>query len=436
MKNPRRDFLKNSGKALAASAFLTLPFDPTSSFAESAAPVVNVGLIGCRGMGWNNLKSFLRNDGVVVRALCDVDNNILEQRKAELSAQNIAPEIFTDHRKLLEMKDLQAVIIATPDHWHCLQLVDALKAGKDVYVEKPLANSIAESWAMVKAVSNYPQIVQVNQWQRSQAHFQNAVQYVRSGKLGKIAMVRVWMHRANSQPLPVAPNEDVPAGVDYDRWLGPAKRRSFNKNRFHYEFRWFWDYAGGLMTDWGVHLLDVACWGMNCRYPKAVLSSGGKYVFSDDARETPDTQNVLYQYDDFDISWEHTLAGGRGYFNQGHGIAFIGRNGTLIVSRKGWEVIPEKDLIEAVPFTPSTDNGLDLHVANFLDAVRTRDAGKLNCPVTTGSLAAEISHMGNIAFQTREHLVWQEKENNFASRKANRFIAPDYQNGYKLPDFR
>lgn len=436
MKNQRRDFLKTSGKALAASAFVNLPFAPTVLFGNSEETAVNVGLIGCRGMGWNNLKSFLKNPGVSVRALCDVDNTILEQRKTELASQNIFPEVFADHRKLLEMKDIQAVIIATPDHWHCLQLIDALKAGKDVYVEKPLANSIAESRAMVKAVRSYPQMVQVNQWQRSQAHFQNAVQYVRSGKLGKIALVKVWMHRANSQPLPVSADENVPPGVDYERWLGPARRRPFNKNRFHYEFRWFWDYAGGLMTDWGVHLLDVACWGMNCSYPKAVLSSGGKYVFSDDARETPDTQNVLYQFNDFDISWEHTLAGGRGYFNQGHGIAFIGKNGTLIVSRKGWEVIPEKDLIEAVPFTPSTDNGLDLHVVNFLEAVKTRDAGKLNCPVQTGSLAAEISHMGNIAFQTREHLLWKEKEGEFASRKANRLIAPDYQNGYKLPDFR
>lgn len=434
MKNLRREFLKNSGKVLAASAFLST-FEAVALEKELAQDAVNVGLIGCRGMGWNNLKSFLKNPGIAVRALCDVDANILEQRKSELAAQNIHPEVFSDHQKMLEMKDINVVIIATPDHWHCLQLIDALKAGKDVYVEKPLANSIAESWAMVKAVQKYPQIVQVNQWQRSQSHFQHAMQYVREGKLGKIAMVKVWMHRANSQALAVVPDEAVPPGIDYERWLGPAPRRPFNKNRFHYEFRWFWDYAGGLMTDWGVHLLDVACWGMNCRYPQEVLSSGGKYVFHDDARETPDTQHVLYKYADFDITWEHTLAGGRGYFNQGHGIAFIGKNGTMVVSRKGWEVFPEKDSIEAVPFTPSSDNGLDLHVTNFLEAVRTRNSGKLNCPITTGALAAEISHMGNIAFQTRERLVWDARKNSFDTRKSKRLISGSYNNGYKLPSF-
>lgn len=434
MKNQRREFLKNSAKVLAGSALLT-SYESVARQSQPSAESLNVGLIGCRGMGWNNLKSFLKNPGVTIRALCDVDQNILEQRKTELAGQAIFPEVFSAHQKMLELKDLNIVIIATPDHWHCLQLIDALKAGKDVYLEKPLANSIAESWAMVKAVEKYPRIVQVNQWQRSQSHFQDAMRYVRDGNLGKIAMVKVWMHRANSQALPVIANEAVPAGIDYDTWLGPARRQPFNKNRFHYEFRWFWDYAGGLMTDWGVHLLDVACWGMDCRYPQEVLSSGGKYVFPEDARETPDTQHVLYKYADFDITWEHTLAGGRGYFNQGHGIAFIGRNGTMVVSRKGWEVFPEKDLIEAVPFTPSSDNGLDLHVTNFLEAVRNKDASKLNCPITTGALAAEISHMGNIAFQTRERLVWDDRKKSFDTRKSKRLMSRSYNNGYKLPSF-
>jgi predicted dehydrogenase len=430
----RRDFLKHSGAAVAATALSSIPF-VASAFGQRSnqAQTLRVGLIGCRGMGWNNLKSFLKNKDVSVSAICDIDENVIANRMKELGEMGVTAKSYKDYRRLLDDRDVDVVIIATPDHWHCLQLVDACAAGKDVYAEKPLANSITESRVMVQAVEQHNRIVQVNQWQRSQAHFKNAMNYVQGGKLGKIAMVKTWMHRGGSTPLPVVNDDAVPAGVDYKTWLGPAKERPFNKNRFHYEFRWFWDYAGGLMTDWGVHLIDVALWGMKATHPKTIVCSGGKYVFPEDARETPDTQNVLYNYGDFDITWEHTLAGGRGYFNQNHGIAFIGKNGTLVVSRKGWEVIPEKDLIEAVPWQDASDNGLDLHVTNFIEAVRSKDKSKLNCPVTTGALVAEVSHMGNIAYRTGETLHWDSVKNKFAEKGASRMIGSDYHNGYKMP---
>jgi predicted dehydrogenase len=427
----RREFLKQSGRLAATTALINVPLGLSASAVKNSAASVRVGLIGCKGMGWNNLKSFMKNPDVSVEALCDIDENILTQRKSELQQQGINVTGYTDHRKLLENKNIDVVIIATPDHWHCLQLLDACAAGKDIYVEKPLANSIGEVTKMVNAVAASKRIVQANQWQRSQAHFKDAVNYLHEGKLGKIVLVKTWMHRSNSVALPPVADEPVPSGVDYDRWLGPAEKRPFNKNRFHYEFRWYWDYAGGLMTDWGVHLLDIALWGMKARLPMSVVSSGGKYVF-DDARETPDTQNVLYNYGAFDITWEHTLVGGRGYFNQNHGLAFIGQNGTLILSRRGWEVVPEKDLIAAVPWTPSSDNGLDLHVTNFLDAVRTRDATRLNCPVAAAGLAAEVSHMGNIAFRTGDKINWNDQKRSFDSKKANEFVTARYHNGYKL----
>src|SRR4030095_16238398 len=178
---------------------------------------------------------------------CDVDSNVLNQRNEELGKINIKPTLYTDYRKLLENKDVDAVIVATPDHWHCLQMIDACAAGKDVFLEKPVSNSIYEAQLMVRAARRYNKIVQVAQWQRSQQHFQNAIEFVRSGKLGKISSAKTWMYRGGTTPLPVLPNEPVPVGVDYAMWLGPAQKRPFNKNRFHYEFRWFLDYAGGFV---------------------------------------------------------------------------------------------------------------------------------------------------------------------------------------------
>jgi predicted dehydrogenase len=234
------------------------------------------------------------------------------------------------------------VIVATPDHWHCLQMVDALAAGKDVFVEKPVSNSIHEAQAMVAAANRYNKIVQVAQWQRSQQHFADAIAFVHSGKLGKIASTKAWMYRGGTTALPPVPNEVPPAGVDYNMWLGPAQKRTFNKNRFHYEFRWFWDYAGGLMTDWGVHLIDMVLLGMKADVPKSVSASGGKYIFPADARETPDVLTAVYDFGDFQMTWEHNMATSVGLYGLQHGIAFIGENGTLLLNRNGWEVRPDK----------------------------------------------------------------------------------------------
>lgn len=435
MEIERRDFLKKAGTILAGTVAVTAPF---SAFAATktgvgAADKLNIALIGCKGMGWSNLKSFLKNPEVNLAGICDIDENILSQRKKELQDLQIQPQVYTDYRKLLENKDVDAVIIATPDHWHCLQMIEACAAGKDVYVEKPLANSIEESRLMTRAVEKYGRIVQVNQWQRSQDHFNEAVNYIHQGSLGKIVLAKTWMHRGNTQPLPKAAVEPVPEGVHYDMWLGPAPKRPFDRNHFHYDFRWYWDYAGGLMTDWGVHLLDIALWGMKCQRPEAIMSSGGKYTFPDDARETPDTQSVIYRYPGFDITWEHTMSGGRGYFGQNHGIAFIGQKGTLVVSRKGWEVFPEREQIAKVEWKNSSDNGLDKHVVNFINAVRTRDRAALNCPVPTAALCAEVSHMGNIALRAGGSLDWDESKQRFGNKKANRLIAASYNNGWRLP---
>ncbi len=436
----RRSFLRNTTlTAIGSGIIASVPMDVLAAIRKKISPndSINVALIGCKGMGWSNLTSMLKMPEVQCVALCDVDSNVLNQRKAELEKINIKPKTYTDYRKLLENKDVDAVIIATPDHWHCLQMIDACAAGKDVYVEKPVSNSIREAQLMVEAARKYNKVVQVNQWQRSQQHFHNAIEFVKSGKLGKISLTKTWMFRAGSTPLPVVPDEPVPAGVDYDLWLGPAKKRPFNKNRFHYEFRWFWDYAGGLMTDWGVHLIDMVLWGMNAEAPQSVMAAGGKYTFPQDARETPDLQTVVYDYSGFQMLWEHNMASGTGNYGLQHGIAFIGENGTLLLNRSGWEVRPDKvkneEKMKAVAWQPRIDDGLDKHTVNFIEVVKSRENEKLNCPIEAGARVAINCHMGNIALRTGEKILWNAADSKFNNARANELIKPDYLNGWKLP---
>jgi predicted dehydrogenase len=438
----RRIFLKQTTlTALGYGVVAAVPMELLAKLRKNISPneTIGVAVIGCRGQGWSNLTSMLKMPELNCIAICDIDRNVLDQRKAELEKINIKPAIYTDYRKLLENKDIDVVIIGTPDHWHCLQMIDSCAAGKDVFVEKPLANSIYEAQQMVAAVKKYDRIVQVGQWQRSQQHFKDAINFVRSGKLGAVSSTKAWMYRGGTTALPVLPNEPVPAGVDYDLWLGPSKKRPFNKNRFHYEFRWFWDYAGGLMTDWGVHLIDMVLMGMNAEVPKSVVASGGKYIFPGDARETPDLQTVVYDYGKFQMTWEHNMALGSGLYGMQHGIAFIGENGTLLLSRSGWEVRPDKQKdqlkMETVAWQPSVDRGLDKHTVNFIEAVKSRKKDLLNCPVEAGARVAINAHMGNIAQRTGEKIFWNGSQNVFTSNKAQQLVKPVYNNGWKLPKF-
>jgi predicted dehydrogenase len=436
----RRNFLRNSAITVAGTGLVAaVPMEVLASLRKRVpfSDHIRVGLIGCRGQGWSNLTAILKMSEVQCVAICDVDQNVLDQRRAELDKINIKPVLYNDYRKLLQNKDIDVVIISTPDHWHCLMMCEAVAAGKDVFVEKPAANSIFEAQLMTNATKKYNKVVQVGQWQRSQQHFQDAIAFVRSGKLGKVTSTKAWMYRGGTTPLPVLPDEPVPHGVDYTMWLGPAQKRPFNKNRFHYEFRWFWDYAGGLMTDWGVHLIDMVLMGMNADVPKSVVAQGGKFVFPGDARETPDLQTVLYDYGNFQLTWEHTMASGLGLYGMQHGIAFIGENGTLLLNRSGWEVRPDKNKdvpkMESVAWQPSTDRGLDKHMVNFVDVIKSRKKELLNCPIEAGARVAINAHMGNIAQRTGERIFWNAAQNKFAQPNADKLVRPDYHNGWKLP---
>ena len=394
---------------------------------------INVGAIGVNGMGWADLKSMIKIPEVNVVALCDVDENVLNKRVEELKKQDITVKTYDDYRKVLDRKDIDVVIIGTPDHWHCLQMVDACAAGKDVYVEKPIGNSIEECNAMVAAKNKHKRMVQVGQWQRSVPHFKDALAYLRSGELGKIRMSKAWAYQGWMTNIEQKPDGEVPKGVNYERWLGPAQKRPFNPNRFHFNFRWFWDYAGGLMTDWGVHLIDYALLGMDAPLPNSVYASGGKYAYPNGAHETPDTLTTVYDFGDFTMLWEHAQSISNGNYGRDHGISYIGNNGTLVLHRGGWEVIPDEKRMEAIPFQANKGSGLDAHTANFIEAVKSRNEKNLHCSIEAGAHVAKVCQMGNIAYKTGQILHWDKEGNKFKEKEGNDLLKAKYHNGYTVP---
>jgi len=447
MKVSRRRFVRNSA-LLMGSSFLSI--DGLIASRKHVAPSdrINVAVIGCNGMGWSNMRSMLRTSGVHCVALCDVDEGVLKRRADEVEKiEGKKPKVFKDYRKLLLNKNIDAVIIGTPDHWHCMPFVHALQAGKHVYVEKPISNTIEECNLMVAASKKYNKIVQVGQWQRSGTHYREAIDIVRSGDLGNIRLVKVWAYQGWMKPMQVVADAPIPEGVDYERWLGPAPKRPFNQNRFHFNFRWFWDYAGGLMTDWGVHEIDIALYAMSALAPKSVMASGGKLAYPNDPAETPDTLQAIFEYDDFNMLWEHATGIDNGPYNRREGIAFIGNYGTLILNRNGYELITEKESlgysewgkdkmppIEAIQ-TPKGVSYLDLHTANFIDAIKADDASILNTPIESGSVAAINAQMGNIAYKLGQKIYWDADAGNFGTNyDANALIKGQYHNGWKLPN--
>ncbi len=403
----------------------------------SANDKINVALIGCKGMGMYNLTDHLKQVDIECVAMCDVDNNILQERAKtihELTGK--MPRLYKDYRHIIDDKNIDLVIIGTPDHWHCLTTVHACEAGKDVYVEKPLANSIAECQVMLKAARKYNRIVQVGQQQRSGQHWQDIVALVRSGKLGTIRKIKTWGYFDYGKGSPKVPDSPVPEGVDYNTWLGPAPERPFNKNRFHGSWRHFWDQGGGLMTDWGVHLLDIPLWAMQVKSPKSVMATGGIYSYPQNAIETPDTLNVLYDFESFTLEWDHAGGISKGLYGRNYGVAFIGNNGTLVVNREGWEVIAESEnnvnKTELIPLQPADPEAHEKHVKNFIQSVKSRQSPI--CEIEFGHNVALVAHMGNIAYRTGNKLYWDESKGKFKDDgKANAFLKPEYRSPWKFP---
>lgn len=384
-----------------------------------------------------NLTDHLKQPDIVCAAMCDVDDNILQERtKAIQELTGKIPKRYKDYRHIIDDKDIDVVIIGTPDHWHCLTTVEACEAGKDVYVEKPLANSIAECQVMLKAARKYDRIIQVGQQQRSGQHWQDIVSMVQSGKLGTIRKIKTWGYFGYGKGNPKVPDAEPPAGVDYNTWLGPSPKHAFNKNRFHGSWRHYWDHGGGLMTDWGVHLLDIPLWAMKVKFPRSVMASGGIYAYPENSIETPDTLNVLFDYGSFTLEWDHAGGLSQGSYGRPYGVAFIGNNGTLVVNREGWEVIAEseKDVkkTETIPLQPADGEAHEKHVKNFIQSVKSRQ--NPICEIEAGHDVALVAHMGNIAYRTGNQLFWDESRGKFKNNaKANALLKPDYRSPWKFP---
>jgi predicted dehydrogenase len=426
----RRQFLGQA--ALAAAA---MPMFSTVSTSGQTAPSakIRLGVVGCGGMGKGDLATFLLNPEVDCTLVCDVDPGqaaaaaaLVEQKRGH------KPSVAADFRKVIESREVDAVLVATPDHWHALPTIYACQAGKDVYVEKPLATTIAEGRAMLNMAQRHQRIVQMGAQRRSCPTYAKVVEWVQSGKLGKVGLVRAWAYLDWIKPIGNPPDAAPPAGVDYDLWLGPAARRPFNPNRFHFNFRWFWDYAGGLMTDWGVHLLQVLLWAMGPQPPKAVLSSGGKYVLEDNS-ETPDTQLTVYEFPSYTMVWEHKVGVGLGLYNRPWGMSFTGTEGTLVINDSGWEIIrePGKDALESRKY-PGGADPRPAHVRNFLDCVKSRQQPVENLAV--GHHISTVAHLGNIALRTGRKIVWDPAAEKIpGDPEASRLVSASYRQPWVLP---
>jgi predicted dehydrogenase len=347
--------------------------------------------------------------------LCDPDSGHIQDalndvKKANRSTEQVKTQ--SDFRRVVDRKDLDAVIVGTPDHWHCYVLIAACAAGKDVYCEKPLSHNIVEGRTMVEAARRNKRVVQIGTQQRSGQHFKDAVKYVQDGKLGDVTLCRTFITNHNPPDFIGSPEDsNPPPGVDYDLWLGPAPKRAFNKNRFHHHFRWFWDYGNGLCNDWGVHLNDIILWAMKARAPLAVYACGGKYQMQDNS-DTPDTLDVHVTFPNFTLIYtvrQSVYHYGPEFVDRArHGMEFHGNKGILQLHRGGWVVTAEGDREK-----PERHGGSEqhfAHVQNFLHCLHNRDE-KTASDIEDMHRATTTCHLANISYKLGRRVYWDaEKE--------------------------
>jgi predicted dehydrogenase len=426
----RRSFMKKAGLASAAMA---AEFTGLSSRARGANEKIVLGLIGGRNQGRGVALNAIR-DGAEIKTFCDVDDAILGKVGPQIEkAQKKAPASCKDYRRLLDDKDIDAVIIATPDHWHAIQTILACQAGKDVYIEKPLSQTIYEGQRMRDAARKYKRVVQVGTQRRSAVHIRNAVEYATSGKLGKICLIKAWITQLR-ESIGNPPDSTPPPSADYDMWLGPAPQRPFNENRFHYNWRFFWDYGNSELGNQGVHMLNVAMWaiekmrGLRDCLPRRISSNGGIYWLND-AKEVPDTQIVTYDYGDMMLVWElHSFQKYRRLEGSTAGTAFYGTEATLLVDGDGWSVTGKA----GEPGPSEKDSG-GSHTANFLDCIKTRR--QPNADVEIGRLSTTICHLGNISHRLGRDIRFNPATEAFGDdQAANACLTKEYRKPYTLPE--
>ncbi|MPY89387.1 MAG: gfo/Idh/MocA family oxidoreductase [Luteitalea sp.] len=434
MKVNRRTFVASTAAGVVGTTSALSARE--SRLVQGANDRIRLGFIGVGGMGRGHLNNFMQISEAEVVVVCDVWDFARNRARKMTEPQPRGPaETESDFRRILDRKDIDAVVVATPDHWHALPTIMACEAGKDVYVEKPISHNIVEGRQMVDAARTHKRIVQVGTQQRSGLHFQEAVDMVREGKIGKVTRARTWNY-GNASPRGIGspPDGAPPAGLDWDFWLGPAPQVAFNPNRFIGSFRWFWDYAGGMMTDWGVHLLDIVQWAMNVDAPSAITAAGGKFVLEDN-RETPDTLEVLFEYPEFVATYSNRFTNGYTPDGHGYGIVFYGTDGTLFVDRQGYDLYPELGETTEDPepayvrlqetgqpswsssrtvdvgrsprmSAPGSDQN-EPHIESFLECMRTRKLPISDIEI--GHRSTSTCLLGNIAYRTGHKIAWDAK---------------------------
>ncbi|HTU21452.1 MAG TPA: Gfo/Idh/MocA family oxidoreductase [Gemmataceae bacterium] len=417
----RRRFLQTSAASVAALSAVT-----AAGAADKPSEKIVMAVLGVHGRGRGLLSGFSSFEDVEIAAVCDPDENVIAKALKSINQrQKRQPKVLKDLRRVFEDRDIHAVAIAAPDHWHALATIWACQAGKHVYVEKPISHNLNEGRRMIEAARKHDRIVQVGTQRRSGAHFQSAAEFVRSGKLGKVPFVRTWI-AGNRPSIGHKKDGPVPVGVDYDLWLGPAPQRAFNPNRFHYNWHWNWDYGTGELGNNGIHMLDVARMVVGLEAPKTISCGGGKLYYDDDQR-TPDTQVVVYDFPGTTVIWEHRIWSKTGVEGEGSGVILYGEKGTLVFDRKGWHV---HDGIEASDKASPIETP---HLRNFIDCVRSHK--RPNADLEEGHKSTRLCHLGNIAYRVGRRLAFDASTETLPNdAAANQLLGRTYRAPFVVPE--
>ncbi len=422
----RREFLGTAATAAVASSAAV------GHAANSVNEKVGVAVLGS-GRGASLASWFARLDDSQVVAICDIDESrgkaLCDQIK---SISGKRPPLVVDFRTLLDRNDVDALAVATPDHWHAPITIHACLAGKDVYVEKPCSHNVTEGRLSVEAARKHKRIVQHGTNLRGAPHYQAAWKLLKVGVIGKVLMVKAINNQRRGR-MAQRDDEPVPPGVNYDLWMGPAPKRPFNRNRFHHGWHWQWDYGTGDLGNDGVHQIDIGRWALGLKAPNAVTCSGAKLGSKGDAQETPDTMVVTWEYDDLLYVFEQRDF--TPYRMQGHQVdndnIIYGDKGYMMIDRNGYRVFYKN---ERGPSFQKPWSDSPAHYQNFIDCVKSRKSAALLADIEEGHYSAMLCHLGNIAYRTGRRLTFDGKTETFiGDDEANRYLTREYRKGYELP---
>jgi predicted dehydrogenase len=424
----RRTFLQTA----AAGVALTTLGGRARAQAPPSDQIV-LGMIGVGGMGTGRLRGFLEHPDVRIGAICDVDSGHVDRAVDGVEkVRGYKPKTFGDFRLLLEDREIDAVVIVTPDHWHAIPTVRAFEAGKDVFVEKPLSYSVAEGRAMADASTEYRRVSQMgNHIHNDLPNYRRVVEIVRSGKLGRITRVHCW-RLCRTEPHTTSNPPTLPPGFDYDFWLGPAPKRPYDPFRSHNTFRHFWDYSGGTFIDFWCHIVDLPMWALDLKAPKSFSAMGGR-LFLNDPTETPDTLEAILDYPELLFMFSFRPTPLPGFEHMGAiGCLFEGTDASLVANYENHEVWAPGPKIEDFPRPDPSIPDSPGHLREFLDAIKTRNL-ETTCNVRYGHRLTKLGLLSNIAFRTGRRIHWDdERERIVDDGDADRMLTRKFRKPYKF----